>query len=155
MPHIHEDIDFTVDVYVVYKNKVLLRMHEKYNMWLAVGGHVELTEDVNEAAIREVKEEVGLDVVLDNHLQTFHLDNKNFKELIPPYHFNIHTINERHRHSSLVYFARSNSDFIIQPEGEEKSSACVWFTKEEIEKHPDLNPEIRYYALHALTVLGE
>jgi ADP-ribose pyrophosphatase YjhB (NUDIX family) len=66
MSHIHEKIDFTVGVFVVYKDKVLLRKHDKYNLWLCVGGHIELDEDPNEAALREVKEEVGLDVTLWN-----------------------------------------------------------------------------------------
>ena len=56
MPHIHEKIDFTVGVFVVHKNKVLLRKHDKYHLWLDVGGHVELNEDPTEAAVREVKE---------------------------------------------------------------------------------------------------
>jgi len=45
MAHIHEKIDFTASVFVVHKNKVLLRMHDKYKMWLSVGGHIELDED--------------------------------------------------------------------------------------------------------------
>ncbi len=47
MSHIHEKIDFTVDVFVVHENKVLLRMHDKYHLWLAPGGHIELHEDPN------------------------------------------------------------------------------------------------------------
>ena len=61
MPHIHNKIDFTVEVFIVYDNKVLLRKHDKYGMWLSVGGHIELDEDSNQAALREVKEEVGLE----------------------------------------------------------------------------------------------
>ena len=45
MPHIHDKIDFTVEVFVVYKNKVLLRKHDKYKLWLSVGGHIELEDD--------------------------------------------------------------------------------------------------------------
>ncbi len=41
MPHIHDKIDFTVDVFIVYENKVLLIFHKKHNMWLQVGGHIE------------------------------------------------------------------------------------------------------------------
>jgi hypothetical protein len=41
MPHIHEKIDFTVDVFVVYKSRVLIRKHDKYDKWLAVGEHIE------------------------------------------------------------------------------------------------------------------
>jgi 8-oxo-dGTP pyrophosphatase MutT (NUDIX family) len=60
MPHIHEKIDFTAETFIVYKNKVLLRLHDKYKFWASVGGHIELHEDPNEAAVREAKEEVGL-----------------------------------------------------------------------------------------------
>ena len=59
MAHIHEKIYFTVEVFVVYGNKVLLRKHDKYGIWLSVGGHIELDEDPNQAALREVREEVG------------------------------------------------------------------------------------------------
>ena len=62
MPHLHEKIDFTAEVFIVYQNKVLLRKHDKYKMWLSVGGHIELDEEPNQAAVREVKEEAGLDV---------------------------------------------------------------------------------------------
>jgi ADP-ribose pyrophosphatase YjhB (NUDIX family) len=64
MPHIHEKIDFVSDVFIVNNNSVLLRKHDKYKIWLPPGGHVELDEDMEEAALREVQEEVGLAVVL-------------------------------------------------------------------------------------------
>jgi 8-oxo-dGTP pyrophosphatase MutT (NUDIX family) len=64
MPHIHDKIDFCSEVFVVFKNKVLLRKHDKFKIWLSVGGHIELDEDPTETAVREAKEEVGLDVVL-------------------------------------------------------------------------------------------
>ena len=64
MPHIHEKIDYAADVLIVNDDAVLLRMHDKYNMWLAPGGHVELDEDFAEAAVREAKEETGLDIRL-------------------------------------------------------------------------------------------
>ena len=43
LPHIHEKIDFTVEVFIVYKNKVLLRMHDKVKKWLGPGGHIGCT----------------------------------------------------------------------------------------------------------------
>ncbi len=57
MAHIHEKIDFTASVYIVFKNKVLLHKHKKLGIWLQPGGHIELDEDPNEAALREAKEE--------------------------------------------------------------------------------------------------
>jgi 8-oxo-dGTP pyrophosphatase MutT (NUDIX family) len=67
MAHIHTkpgQVDHTVEVFVVSGGKVLLRKHDKYGIWLSVGGHIELDEDPNQAALREVKEEVGLDTEL-------------------------------------------------------------------------------------------
>src|SRR3990167_5005336 len=99
MPHLHDKIDFTVSVFIVFRNKVLLRKHEKYNRWLAVGGHIELNEDPNQAAIREVKEEVGLDVILyDFHSRTEHDSSNNYKELIPPVFLNRHAVKPGHEH---------------------------------------------------------
>jgi len=37
MPHIHEKIDFCAEAYIVYNNKVLLRIHDKLDKWLSVG----------------------------------------------------------------------------------------------------------------------
>ena len=129
MPHIHEKIDFTVEVFVVYRNKVLLRMHDKYKIWLSVGGHIELDEDPNEAALREVKEEVGLDVTLASDLKTSETITEGYKELIPPKFLNIHAINTSHRHISLVYFARAETDR-VQPE--KPTDEWRWVTKEEL-----------------------
>ena len=68
MPHIHEKIDFTSEVFIVYQDKVLLRIHDKYGRWLSIGGHIELDEDPVQAAIREAKEEVGLDIEIEDGL---------------------------------------------------------------------------------------
>lgn len=153
MPHIHDKIDFTVETFVVYQNKVLLRKHDKYRKWLSVGGHIELDEDPNQAAIREVKEEVGLDVRLLGSAISF--EEKNYQELIPPRFLNRHRINDTHEHITLVYFAKSNSDELKLSE-KEVSEECRWFTKEEIEKNTyGIKKSILYYALTALDELKE
>ncbi len=64
MAHIHEKIDFTVAIFVVEKNRVLLIHHRKLDKWLPLGGHVELDEDPEQAALREAREESGLEVEL-------------------------------------------------------------------------------------------
>ena len=50
---------FTVAVFVVWEGKVLLHRHRKLGMWLPPGGHIEENELPDEAAVREVLEEVG------------------------------------------------------------------------------------------------
>ncbi len=150
MPHIHEKIDFTVEVFVVYKNKVLLRLHEKYNIWLSVGGHIELYEDPNQAALREVKEEVGLDVKLADDLKPFTQNGDDYTELIPPKFLNIHRINPTHQHISLTYFATTDTDK-VKPES--PTDQWKWVTKEELEKM-DVMPNIKFYGKQALEELG-
>jgi len=148
MPHIHEKIDFVADVFIVHDNRVLLRMHDKYKIWLPPGGHVELHEDPNEAAVREVKEEVGLDVTLLGDAQIPHF--KDSKELIPPRFFNRHKINDTHEHISLVYFAASASDVIKQGDTE-ISDDIRWFTREELNDPKfGVNERIKHYAEAAL-----
>lgn len=153
MPHIHPLIDFGVEVFIIHKNKVLLRKHDKYKKWLSVGGHIELNEDPNQAAIREVKEEVGLDIKLDDRLKPQYQDN-NTIELVPPYFLNRHTVEPNHEHVVLIYFATSKTDKISQPTKGEQSEECKWFTKEEIEDNKEIVPNIKFYALKALEKLS-
>jgi 8-oxo-dGTP pyrophosphatase MutT (NUDIX family) len=83
MAHIHEMIDMTVSVYIVRDGAVLLHHHAKTGKWLPPGGHIELDEDPNEAAIREAKEETGFDVELAGTVPvTSDVDDE--RELVPP-----------------------------------------------------------------------
>lgn len=139
----------------MYQDKVLLRMHDKYKKWLSVGGHIELDEDPNEAAVREVKEEVGLDVVLVDDLRSFRQDTHNYRELIPPKFLNRNRISETHEHVTLVYFARADTDMVVVPDNHEKSDEIKWFTREELKENEYGIPEtIKRYALRALEELG-
>ncbi len=154
MPHIHNKIDFTVEVFVVCRNKVLLRKHDKYRIWLSVGGHIELDEDPNEAAIREVKKEVGLNVKLAGEPLFLKEDRKNYQELIPPKFLNRHRINDTHEHVTLVYFADSEAD-IVKPSGKERETECKWFTLEELDSGTyELKENVRVYAKTALKELN-
>jgi 8-oxo-dGTP pyrophosphatase MutT (NUDIX family) len=156
MAHIHEKIDFTVEVFVVYKNKVLLRKHDKYKIWLSVGGHIELNEDPVQAAHREVEEEVGLKIELWDP-RTENGSDDYFEEMIPPIimgrHGSIHPTNHDHIHITMIYFARAvNDNVTVRYEGD-RSDEWKWFTKEEIERM-DLRSNVRTYALRALKELA-
>jgi 8-oxo-dGTP pyrophosphatase MutT (NUDIX family) len=148
MPHIHEKIDFCSEVYVVYNNKVLLRIHDKLKIWLSVGGHVELDEDPNEAAVREVKEEVGLDVELIADRPHGIIDGE--KELIVPRALVRHHISATHEHVVFVFYAKARSAVITEGETE-KSQSCRWFTKEELHDPKfGIKPQIARFAQQAI-----
>lgn len=159
-------IDYTVDVFVVYQNKVLYRYHDKHNKLLMPGGHIELNEVPEQAALREVFEEVGLNITLfnpqnlllaekDEDSEKIGSTENEYRELLPPQAMNIHYISESHRHLGFVYFATSKTDKIIEPEGEEKSSGCIWLTKNEIVAHPELHESMKNYGLKALELLRD
>lgn len=150
MPHIHDKIDFTAEVFVVFNSKVLLRKHDKYGIWLSVGGHVELDEDPNEAAIREVKEEIGLDIELFHEGKNPLTKTGNYKELIPPQFSNRHKINDSHEHVTLIFFAKCKTDKLVLSEAE-KTDGCHWFTLEELgDPKYDLSDSMKIYASAAL-----
>ncbi len=153
MAHIHEKIDFTAEVFVVHKNKVLLRVHDKLHIWLSVGGHIELDEDPNEAAVREVKEEVGLDVVLWDGNQKFRGEVEGCKELVPPVALNRNRVSPTHEHVTLIYFATSATDKVIVEHEGDRSDEWRWLAKDELGTL-DLRTNIRFYAELALDTLS-
>lgn len=151
MPHIHEKIDFTAEVFIVHKNKVLLRKHDKLKFWLSVGGHIELDEDPPQAAVREAKEEVGLDVTLAGEVHSFKDEST---ALLAPRFLNRHRINETHEHTTFVYFATAASDTIHQGDTE-VSDDIHWFTREELnDPKYGIRENVKYYAEEALEELG-
>lgn len=153
MPHIHTgpgEVDFTVEVFVVFDGKVLLRMHDKVDMWLSVGGHIELHEDPAQAAIREVREEVGLDVQLDDSHMLYREEKDGYTELPPPVFMFRGSASDTHDHVTMTYFARSSTDE-VKPSGDDRSDVWRWVTAAELDD-PELALEasIKFYAHTAL-----
>lgn len=137
----------------MYKNKVLLRKHDKYKIWLSVGGHIELDEDPNQAALREVQEETGLNVKIKDS-RILKSDTEKYKELISPWFLNRHYVNDNHEHVTMIYFATSDTDE-IKPSSDEKSEGLKWFTREELnDLNHGLRENIRFYASKALEELA-
>ena len=146
MAHIHEKIDFTTSIYIVKDNKVLLHKHKILGIWLPPGGHIELDEDPNIAAVREAKEESGLTIELigNSHLSKKLEDGS--MDLIPPMFINRHHFNETHEHVDLIYFGRPIDG---EMKAEDEGGEIGWFGKEEIQTL-ELKDAVRTYALFAL-----
>jgi 8-oxo-dGTP pyrophosphatase MutT (NUDIX family) len=155
MAHIHELIDFTVNVFVVYKDKVLLRFHDKYNFWGgSASGHIELNETPEEAVMRETKEEVGLNIKIFNKDEAEYTDNERVKKIIPPVYQDIHKISDSHKHIGMVYFGTSETDKVEPKLLDDRSDTWKWVTKDELEKM-DMWEDQKFYAKKALETLGK
>lgn len=133
---------------------MLLRLHEKYNFWIDPGGHIDPGEDINQAVLREVLEEVGLKVELVGPRGWVEKDFEFNKDLVPPIFVNRHSIDERHDHSSLIFVAKSDTRELHPNEKDSLDVECVWVTKEELDKmHKDddrLRADVYRYASYAL-----
>lgn len=144
-----EKIVLCVETFIVHKNAVLLRKHDKHKIWLSVGGHIEPHEDPTEAAVREVFEEVGLEVTLfhDDRQPVF---NENKRSIIPPQYMLRIPFEGLSDHLTFVYFAKSESD-VLKLSEQEACEECRWFTKEELLQNDfGILPNIQFHALRAL-----
>lgn len=147
MAHLHEKIDFTVAIFVVEQDRVLLIHHRKLDRWLPLGGHVELDEEPEQAARREAKEESGLDVELLGERPP--TTEPGTRALIAPRFLDIHRITATHEHIGMIYFAR--------PAGGHTSLATEehhdirWCRADELEGlQPPMSGAVKWYARKAL-----
>ncbi len=159
MAHLNYYLDLCAETFVVNNDAVLLRLHEKYAIWTGPGGHIDPGEDPNEAAVREVWEEVGLKVELVGPGGWQKQDTESNNDLVPPIFLNRHKINEHHSHSALIFAARSSSRDINPQEEASRDVKCVWVTQEELdrmkEEDPRLQPEVYKYATTALRLVSQ
>lgn len=147
MPHIHEKIDFTVALFIVFEGRVLLVHHRKLGKWLPLGGHVELDEDPEQAALREAREESGFEVELVGERPP--TTEPGTRALIAPRFLDIHRISETHEHIGLIYWARPKAGTLTLAEAEHHD--IRWCSPAELESlEPPPSNAVRWYCLKAL-----
>jgi 8-oxo-dGTP pyrophosphatase MutT (NUDIX family) len=150
MAHIHEKIDFTVAIFVVQHGKVLLVHHRKLDKWLPLGGHIELYEDPEAAALREAREESGLDVELIGERPP--TTEPGTRALIAPRFLDIHRITETHEHIGLIYWARPKNGSLAL--SAEEHHHIRWCSKEELDGlEPRMSNAVRWYCCKAIEEL--
>jgi 8-oxo-dGTP pyrophosphatase MutT (NUDIX family) len=107
---------------------VLLSHHVKYNEWTHLGGHCDGDTDVFRTALREAREESGIQGIEPVFPGIFDIE--------------IHTVPQfgnvkAHVHYDVTFLLRvtSDEDFIVSPE----SKALAWFGKD-LAKFPSKRP---------------
>ena len=151
MGHIHEKIDFTVAVFIIHEDKVLLIHHRGLDKWLPVGGHIELNEDPEAAALREAKEESGLDIeLLGERPPTTGFGTR---ALIAPRFLDIHYISDTHEHIGMIYWAKVQSGNLKLSETEHHD--IRWCTRADLEAlRPPMSQAVKWYCHKALAEVG-
>jgi 8-oxo-dGTP pyrophosphatase MutT (NUDIX family) len=93
--------DFTATTFVVHADCTLLLLHRKLAMWLPPGGHIDPHELPHDAAVREVREETGLEVAL----RTTPTPLGDVLVLPQPHCILLENITPGHQHIDLIYVA--------------------------------------------------
>lgn len=140
--------DFTATTFVVDHERTLLLHHRKLDRWFPPGGHIEPDELPHEAALREVREETGLEaVLLQQGAQLGHVP-----VLPQPFCMLLETIAPDHQHIDLIYFARVTGGSLNHAERE--ALAARWVTWEELDD-PEIAEDIRELGRRAIEACGD
>ena len=113
----HADaVHATGSAIVVGPRGVVLLKHKRLGLWLQPGGHIDPGESPWEAALREAREETGLDVSFAE------LTDDGIPRLA---HVDVHPGGRGHTHLDLRYLVAGPDDDPVPPEGE--SQEIAWF----------------------------
>jgi 8-oxo-dGTP pyrophosphatase MutT (NUDIX family) len=148
MAHLHEKIDFTVAIFVVHDKKILLIHHRQLDKWLPLGGHIELHEDPEQAALREAKEESGLAVELLGERPP--TTSPGTRALIAPRFLDIHRISATHEHIGMIYWAKPKNSAQVQLATAEHHDIC-WCSLADLDKlKPPMTDAVKWYCRQAI-----
>jgi 8-oxo-dGTP pyrophosphatase MutT (NUDIX family) len=128
------------EVPIVYKNKILLMEHRKLGGWFYTGGHVNPGEIPEDAAMREAKEESGLDVEIVNCGKERTVSGVNRAK--GPLCIGLMTYNYksgRHLHYEIFFLARPKNGIKGLKRNRKESLDMGWFSKREL-KGLDMTP---------------
>lgn len=134
------DRHFVATGYVVYESRTLLLLHKKLGLWLPPGGHIDEGELPEDAALREIREETGLEVELLSPIRLPQPGAPGVRYLRVPNHVQLEDIPNHPQHIDLIYFTRARGDQAhFSPD---ESRAMRWYTAEELGE-PHIRDEVR------------
>ncbi len=119
---------FTASSWLVNKErtKILMIFHNIYNAWSWTGGHADGDEDLLQVAIKEAKEETGIEHILPVSEQIFSLEiitvdgHKKRGEYVPS-----------HLHVNITYLLEADERDMLQIKADE-NSGVKWFEVESV-----------------------
>jgi len=132
---------FVATVYAVNDGAVALHEHDKLEMWLPAGGHIDRDELPHEAALRETREELGFDVDLVAPQER--ITSATVESIPQPQHFLLEDINVDesgevgHQHIDFIFYGAAPTRDIEPGPGEQPADDWTWFTATGLEERSD------------------
>jgi len=145
---------FTASVYLVEDGAVALHDHKRLGLLLPAGGHVDRDELPHETALREAREETGLDPTL--LVDQREITSGTNRSLPRPRHLmladvNVYDGHVGHQHVDHVYYATVDSRAIDPAPGEEPADAWGWYDRDALGA-PVVDADVRDLGREAIDV---
>ncbi|MGB2694430.1 MAG: NUDIX domain-containing protein [Dehalococcoidia bacterium] len=122
---------FTATAFVVHEGRTLLHWHRKLQQWMPPGGHLLPDEDPVAGALREVREETGIEAELLALTPAFAFDEP--AQLQAPFTVLIEDsaeAEEPHQHIDLIYFSRPRPGTSREPSAPDDT--LVWVSEAQL-----------------------
>jgi 8-oxo-dGTP pyrophosphatase MutT (NUDIX family) len=148
----------TATCYVVEGDATALHDHKRIDRWLPPGGHLDRGELPHEAALREAREETGLDVELV--AERGEVASATVEPLPRPEHFqladvNVHDGEVTHQHVDVVYYGRADARAIDPGDDEVGADDWEWFTAAELDADGRVPEDVAAAGRRAIETVGE
>ncbi|AWB27260.1 NUDIX hydrolase [Halococcoides cellulosivorans] len=147
---------FVATVYVVHEGATALHHHPTLDMWLPPGGHIDRGETPHEAAIREVREELG--VAVDLNAEPGDIESATARSLPRAEHLLIEDIDVcdgevGHQHVDHVYYGSIPSRDLDPGPDEVPADDWEWFDPSDL-READLAADVAELGREAIATVG-
>ncbi|OGR88532.1 MAG: hypothetical protein A3J74_05650 [Elusimicrobia bacterium RIFCSPHIGHO2_02_FULL_57_9] len=138
---------FVATGYVVRDGKTLLLFHKKLKMWLPPGGHIDEGELPEEAVLREIREETGLEAEILSPKRAKESQEDGVRTMHIPDHVQLENIPNHPQHIDLIYFCRARDGKAIFSPAEHEG--MKWHSLEDL-KGSHVRGEVRQTGVMAI-----
>ncbi|MHA2364219.1 MAG: NUDIX hydrolase [Candidatus Hodarchaeales archaeon] len=138
---------FTATTYLIDPKfeHTLLLFHRKFNSWLPPGGHIHPNETPEEAARREIREEIGdVDIKFIPNGEEPHKFDKRTETLLLPHIMLSEEIEKSHYHLDMIFYAIIPKKDYISPE----NLNLKWFSLREIQNENKIFENVQKLAIN-------
>ncbi len=135
--------------YLVKDGKVLLVHHNKFDKWTPPGGHMEDGETPAETAIREIKEELGLDMEIISAMPQFFAGDDNATPIPMPFYMDLEVEGFDVPHIGHFFYVKEVGEPGEIKHQEDELHGAGWFTKDELKDLKTFD-QVRAVAAYAI-----